>query len=43
PLDTFLEEIAYFDLGQDALAQVREDENLKEVEKTQLPRNRCRR
>ncbi|CAF2761178.1 unnamed protein product [Rotaria sp. Silwood2] len=43
PLDTFLEEITYFDLGQDALAQVRKDEDLKEVEKTQLPRNRCRR
>ncbi|CAF3698778.1 unnamed protein product [Rotaria sp. Silwood1] len=43
PLDTFLEEITFFDLGQDALAQVRKDENLKEVEKAQLPRNRCRR
>ncbi|CAF1585905.1 unnamed protein product [Rotaria sp. Silwood1] len=43
PLDTFLEEITFFDLGHDALAQVRKDENLKEVEKTQLPRNRCRR
>ncbi|CAF3675366.1 unnamed protein product [Rotaria sp. Silwood1] len=42
-LDTFLEEITFFDLGQDALAQVRKDENLKEVEKAQLPRNRCRR
>ncbi|CAF5113382.1 unnamed protein product [Rotaria sp. Silwood1] len=43
PLDTFLEEITFFDLDQDAFAQVRKDENLKEVEKTQLPRNRCRR
>ncbi|CAF3500684.1 unnamed protein product [Rotaria socialis] len=43
PLDTFLEEIIFFDLGPDALAQVREDENLKELEKTSLPRNRCRR
>ncbi|CAF1061525.1 unnamed protein product [Rotaria sordida] len=43
PLDTFLEEITFFDLGQDALAQVLKDENLKEVEKAQLPRNRCRR
>ncbi|CAF3894258.1 unnamed protein product [Rotaria magnacalcarata] len=43
PIDTFLEEITFFDLGQDALAQVREDENLKELEKTYLPRNRCRR
>ncbi|CAF3558429.1 unnamed protein product [Rotaria sp. Silwood1] len=43
PLDTFLEEITFFELGQDALAQVRKDENLKEVEKTQLPRNRYRR
>ncbi|CAF0996699.1 unnamed protein product [Rotaria sp. Silwood1] len=43
PLDTFLEEVTFFDLGQDALAQVCKDENLKEVEKPQLPRNRCRR
>ncbi|CAF3738534.1 unnamed protein product [Rotaria sordida] len=43
PLDTFLEEITFFDMGQDALAQVLKDENLKEVEKAQLPRNRCRR
>ncbi|CAF2702383.1 unnamed protein product [Rotaria sp. Silwood2] len=43
PLDTFLEEITFFDLSQDALAEVLKDENLKEVEKTQLPRNRCRR
>ncbi|CAF4074639.1 unnamed protein product [Rotaria sordida] len=43
PLDTFLEEITFFDLGQDALAKVHKDENLTEVEKTQLPRNRYRR
>jgi potassium voltage-gated channel Shaker-related subfamily A protein 10 len=40
PLDTFLEEITFFDLGSDALAQVRNDEDLQEVQKVQLPTNR---
>lgn len=40
PLDTFLEEITYFDLGPDALAQVRKDEELEEVHKVLLPKNR---
>jgi hypothetical protein len=43
PIDTFLEEITFFDLGEEALAQVRKDENLKELRKIRLPRNRFRR
>ena len=43
PIDTFLEEITFFDLGKQALAQVRKDENLKEIEKVRLPQNPCRR
>ncbi|CAF4420359.1 unnamed protein product [Rotaria sp. Silwood2] len=43
PIDTFLEEITFFDLGEQALAQVREEENLKELKKISLPRNRFRR
>ena len=43
PLDTFLEEITFFDLGLDALAQVRHDEELEEAPKIHLPKNRfCR-
>jgi len=43
PLDTFLEEITFFDLGVDALLQVRKDEDLEEAQKVQLPQNRfCR-
>ncbi|CAF4144050.1 unnamed protein product [Rotaria sp. Silwood2] len=42
-LDTFLEEITYFDLGLDALRQVRKDEDLEEAKKVKLPQNRfCR-
>ncbi|CAF0788537.1 unnamed protein product [Rotaria sordida] len=42
-LDTFLEEITYFDLGLDALRQVRKDEELEEAKKVKLPENRfCR-
>ena len=40
PLDTFLEEITFFDLGAEALAQVRHDEELEEAHKVQLPKNR---
>ena len=40
PLDTFLEEITFFDLGHDALAQVRKEEDLEEGRKVQLPKNR---
>ncbi|CAF5062797.1 unnamed protein product, partial [Rotaria sp. Silwood1] len=42
-IDTFLEEITFFDLGEQALAQAREEENLKELKKISLPRNRFRR
>ena len=40
PVDTFLEEIRFFDLGADALEQVRKDEDLEEAHKVQLPENR---
>jgi hypothetical protein len=40
PLDTFLEEITFFDLGLDALLQVRKDEDLEEATKVKLPHNR---
>ncbi len=43
PIDTFLEEITFFDLDKEALAQIRKDENLKEIQKIRLPQNRCRR
>ncbi|CAF3778645.1 unnamed protein product [Rotaria magnacalcarata] len=42
-LDTFLEEITFFDLGVDALRQVRKDENVEEAQKVTLPQNQfCR-
>ena len=41
PLDTFLEEIKFFDLGPEALAQVRHDEELEEAHKVPLPTSRC--
>lgn len=40
PLDTFLEEITFFDLGAEALAQVRQDEELEEAKKIALPTKR---
>ena len=40
PLDTFLEEITFFDLGAQALAQVRHDEELEEAKKVSLPAKR---
>ncbi|CAF1104491.1 unnamed protein product [Didymodactylos carnosus] len=43
PLDTFLEEVTFFELGLQALQQVRNDENVKETRKIRLPRNRLRR
>ncbi|CAF1117940.1 unnamed protein product [Didymodactylos carnosus] len=43
PLDTFLDEVTFFELGLEALQQVRTDENLKEARKIHLPRNRLRR
>ena len=39
-IDTFLEEITFFDLGSDALTQVRKDEEIEEAKKVQLPKNR---
>lgn len=42
-LDTFLEEIKFFDLGTDALGQVRKDEDLEKAREVKLPQNRfCR-
>ncbi len=43
PIDIFLEEVTFFQLGQEALNQLREDENIKEVKKVRLPKNRFRR
>ncbi|UJR30486.1 hypothetical protein I4U23_018019 [Adineta vaga] len=43
PLDIFLEEVTFFQLGQEALNQIRKDENVKEVRKVRLPKNRVRR
>ncbi|CAF0834952.1 unnamed protein product [Adineta ricciae] len=43
PLDTFLEEIIFFDLGPEALEQVQQAENLEEAQIIHLPKNRLRR
>ncbi|CAF1252715.1 unnamed protein product [Adineta steineri] len=43
PIDVFLEEVTFFQLGEEALIQLRKDENLKEVKKVQLPKSRFRR
>ena len=43
PIDTFIEEMTFFDLGKEILDQLRKEENLEEVKKPSLPRNRCRR
>ncbi|UJR14278.1 hypothetical protein I4U23_001268 [Adineta vaga] len=37
PIDTFLEEIAFFELGHDAATQARQVENIKDVEKIAMP------
>lgn len=42
-LDVFLEEMTFFDLGEEAMKQLRKDENIEEVRKVRLPRNRIRR
>ena len=42
-LDLFLEEVAFFQLGEEALSQLRKDENIEEVKKVRLPKNRLRR
>ncbi|CAF3669036.1 unnamed protein product, partial [Adineta steineri] len=39
PLDTFLEEITFFELGSDALKQVQQAENLEEAQIIHLPKN----
>ncbi len=38
PLDTFLEEISFFELGTEATAQVHQTENVKPVKKNPMPR-----
>ena len=43
PLDIFLEEVTFFQLGEEALNQLRKDENIKEVKKIRLPKNHFRR
>ena len=43
PIDIFLEEVSFFQLGQEALDQLRKDENITEVKKVHLPKNRFRR
>ncbi|CAF0998081.1 unnamed protein product [Adineta ricciae] len=43
PIDIFLEEVTFFQLGQVAVDQLRKDENIKEVKKIHLPKNRFRR
>ena len=43
PLDTFLEEIAFFELGSEALREVQEVENVKPVKHNRLPRKLWRR
>ncbi len=43
PIDMFLEEVTFFQLGKVALDQLRKDENIKEVRKVRLPKNRFRR
>ncbi|CAF4362013.1 unnamed protein product, partial [Rotaria sp. Silwood2] len=43
PIDMFLEEVNFFQLGQEALNQIRKDENITELKKVRLPKNRFRR
>lgn len=42
PLDIFLDEVTFFQLGSEALNQLREDENIKEVRRVRLPKARWR-
>ncbi|CAF3580994.1 unnamed protein product [Rotaria socialis] len=42
PIDVFLEEVTFFQLGEEALNQIRKAENIKEVKKVRLPKNNCR-
>jgi potassium voltage-gated channel Shaker-related subfamily A protein 1 len=43
PLDTFLEEISFFQLGREASTQVHQAENIKKMEQSQLPQTLWRR
>ncbi|CAF1118536.1 unnamed protein product [Adineta steineri] len=43
PLDIFLEEVTFFQLGEEALNQIRKDENIKEVKRIRLPKNHIKR
>ena len=43
PLDTFLEEIKFFELGTEACAQIQKAENISKVEKIPMPRTLWRR
>ncbi|CAF3816222.1 unnamed protein product [Rotaria sordida] len=43
PLDIFIEEVTFFQLGEQALNQIRKDENIKEVKKVLLPKHPIRR
>ena len=43
PIDIFLEEVTFFQLGPEALKQLRQDENIKEVRKVRLPKSHWRR
>ena len=40
PIDIFLEEVTFFELGREALNEIRQDENIREVKKVPLPKNR---
>lgn len=43
PVDTFLEEIRFFELGAEIIEQVRKQENIKEIKKIRMPRALWRR
>ncbi len=43
PIDTFLEEITFFELGSEAYAQVHQAENIKEIHRKPMPRTLWRR
>jgi potassium voltage-gated channel Shaker-related subfamily A protein 1 len=40
PIDVFLEEVAFFQLGAKALNEIRTEENIEEIKKVRLPKNR---
>ncbi|CAF0894286.1 unnamed protein product [Rotaria sordida] len=43
PLDVFLEEVLFFQLGREAFNQIRNDENITVITKLRLPKNPIRR